>query len=765
MESESWKLPRILVEGVVCRTNTLRLTVSSPLCVASLTPHGCRQTAASGLNSATGEHFDFDINDPDADVEIGLTRRAAGVRATCATATVLGQGKMSSRVVADFHAAEGPVFSLDADLLPNWSIDSVVAQPADALDDWAVESRRAGTRRLAVRLAHPLTPARPLRLTVSARRLYAGAGRNLNVRLNMDDVVPLRFGAPIESRRLVDLRTSGANEMRIAAGGQAERADVKELTPAELDLFADAPGELLLRDSDGAANVRLVLTARKPSLSADIRLEAVISRGVLEENYTFSCTPAKTAPVDSLVVHLTGHRDNPLSWSIDGLDETRLSAHRSTAARGAAAGLTADEEVWEVALGNRRSVPFELHATRKTRIAPGAPGLPLCLASLPDAAIQRANVLVRSLGPQTIQVAAHRMAALPIEPAPAGQIQTARAAYSYNPREESAPHPEPGIVVNCIEGANPAAWAWDCDVRSRYASDGAGDHLLTYRIENAGRQELKLKLPPLMRGELRQILIDKKPANAYAADAGSDRLTIELPGGVKDIDLSLHISTSGAPGGAPMGVFQRLRPPLVDLGLPVLARHWSVELPPGYASLSASDDSQAGSSDSYNFRRRLLGFIGRNEGQMIFDPFGGREWLELLRPARGEDRDDGTSRMAGTAGWSLYRTNLVDQTAYVTVIRRSATEVAGCLLFLTVVALGTWPFRRTEKRSLVLTMTAVLCGTLALTLPAAVAGVFSCGLLAIVFCLVLALVRIPVAAATSRSPRAAWGNCRALSRM
>ena len=144
-ESESWKLPRIQVEEAICRTNTMRLAVLSPLCVSSLTPHGCRQTAASALKSAAGEQFDFEIEDPDADVEIALTRRSADVRATCATTTVFGQGKMSSRVAADFHAAEGPVFALDAAVLPNWTIDSVATQPADALDDWTVESRRAGT--------------------------------------------------------------------------------------------------------------------------------------------------------------------------------------------------------------------------------------------------------------------------------------------------------------------------------------------------------------------------------------------------------------------------------------------------------------------------------------------------------------------------------------------------------------------------------------------------------------------------------------------
>jgi hypothetical protein len=729
-EGEAWKLPRIQVQTAIFRTNTMRLAVSSPLCVTNLTPHGCRQTAASALKSTTGELFAFEIDDPDADVEIALARRSVDVRATCATATVLGQGKMSSRVAADFHVAGGPVFALDAAILPNWTIDSVAAQPADALDEWTVESR-ASSRRLVVRLAHPLTPARPLRLIVSARRLYAGAGRNVNVRLNMEDVVPLRFDAPIESRRLIDLRTSGAYELRIAAG-QSGRADVKELTPVELSLFADTPGDMLLHDNGGASNLRLVLTTRKPSLSTEIRLEAVVSRGILEEKYTFACAPAKTAPIDRLLVRFTEHRDNPLSWSIDGLDESRLSARRWSPGRAAAAGLGADEEVWEVVLGNRRSMPFELRATRKSTIS--GP-LPLCLASLPDAATQRASVLVRSLGPQDVQINTHRVDRLPVPAAAAGQIQTARAAYSYDPREEAVPHHEPAIVLACTDSEIPSAWAWDCDIRSRYAADGAGDHVFTYKIENAGCRHVNLRLPaPLGRSNLREIQINNKPGTAYAADAASDIQTIDLPGDVKEFDLSLHISTSGAP----LGSFQRVRPPQLDIALPVLSRHWSIELPPGYATLGADEPAPF-------TLRRLLGFIGRGEEQKVFDPLRGSDWVELFRSPRGRNNDN-------TASPSLRSTNLSDNSAYVTVIKRSATELAGCLLFLAVIALGTWPL---TGRPIVLTLVTVFCGIASLMAPAAIAGVFSAGLLGVASCLLLALLRKPTEAESSEPTRTA----------
>jgi hypothetical protein len=737
IESKAWTLPYLMVQGAISRTNTMRLAVSSPLCVASLIHGGCRQTGASLLKSRPGERFDFDVNDPKINPQIVLTRRHADAQAVCATATVLGQGKMSSRVAADFRTSEGPIFALSADILPNWSIDSIASQPADALDNWAPEGS-AGSPQIAIQLARPLTPARPVRLIVLAHRFYGGPGRNLNVPLSMEDIVPLRFTAPIESRRLVDLRAGGVNELRLAVNGQSSRADVKELTPAELDLFTDPPGDMLLRDNGGSSSVRFTLTSRKPTLSADIRLEAVVSQGVLEENYTFSCAPVKTAPIDRLIVHLTGHRSNPLRWSLGGLDETRLLARRWPAARVIAAGFNSNDEVWEVVLGSRRSNPFELRASRRTNIG-GT--LPLCLASLPDAATQQASVLIRSLGPQAIQIKARRALPMPVEADQAGQIQTARAAYRYDPREEAIHHLDPAIVVTSADRTTPNAWAWDCDIRSRFAASGAGDHQITYKIENAGSRQVNLRLPPpLGQRDLREILINKKPAAAYVADAGSEELTINLPTNVKELDLSLRISTVGEP----LRTFRRLLQPNLEIGLPVLARHWSIELPPGYTTLSDGDEPNA--ADATNVRRRFLGILGRDENQSLFDPFHRSEWRDLFRPARTENQRDG-SRAAEMAGWLDSRVNHVNSSAFVTVIYEPAIAVAGCLLFLAVVAVGSWP---PNGRPLVLTVLAIICGIFALLLPEAIAGAFSGGLLAVPFCLLVALARKPNFAAKSR---------------
>ena len=207
----SWKLPRMLFTGIVCQSSTIRLSVRSPLCIERLETRGCRQTGASVSSAAAGEaldaksattsageQLDFETFATDAGIDVTLSQRPTEVHAVSATATLLGQGKMNSRVAIDFRSGAGPVFSLEAQVLPNWTIDSVESQPTDGLDDWTLQRYRR-RQTLSVRLARALTPARPLRLIVWARRLYAFPGRNLDI----DDLVPLRFGGLSESKRWV----------------------------------------------------------------------------------------------------------------------------------------------------------------------------------------------------------------------------------------------------------------------------------------------------------------------------------------------------------------------------------------------------------------------------------------------------------------------------------------------------------------------------------------------------------------------------------
>jgi hypothetical protein len=752
--ASSWKLPRIDFDGIVCVSDTMRLSVESPLCVDRLEADSrvIRQTGLASLAKSAGEQLDFETFTPDAGIEISLALRPAEIRAVSATATQLGQGKMSSRVATDFRAGDGVVFSLEADVLPNWTIDSVESQPGDGLDDWSLE-RRGDARKLSVRLARPLTADRPLRLIVSARRLYVTPGRNLGV----DDVVPLRFllpGTPpaapgkpdsarkpaiyfatvpaalSETRRWVDLRPTGSNELHFTSGEHFRRVDLKDLTAAEIDLFAEPPGEFLFRDDAGAAGLRLSLENRRPTYSGDIHVEAIAGDGLLKENYLFVCTPSKSAPMDRVVVHFCGHRNGRTNWQVPGIDESRFSARRWTAQQESAAGLTPEEENWDVIFRSPRAAPVEIRASRSTRLVGPTP---VCLASLPDAAKLQGTLIVRSLGPEIIKIATHRLRAQPADSARPDLVQTLRGSYRYDPRSEAASQSDPAMVLTAEGAESAAAWVWDCEIRSQFAASGAADHFVTYRIQNGGSRQVRLALPDgLVCRDVHGAFLNDRPADLNAADPAAGELTIDLPADAKFVTLAVQLSSRGAP----LGMMNRLRPVLPDIGLPIFATRWVVDLPPGYEACGHAGESRNGAAAPLSASRRLFGFLASDQHQSPFNPLRLDDWRLALGGENVQSRSD--SQEAAGASRAQCTIDLGHGEPSLVVVRKAAVGAASWLLFLAVVGAGAW---KSLNRPLVLLILAVIFGLPALLLPVEISVVFSHGLLGVFFCMALALIR------------------------
>ena len=103
-----------------------------------------------------------------------------------------------------------------------------------------------------------------MRLVIVARRLYAGPGDKLGI----GDLLPLQFSAATEDRQLVAVQATGAYQVKVAGGEKLTRLAPSDLAAAELDLFAEPPGELLFVNDAGAAALKVSLENRKPSYAA-----------------------------------------------------------------------------------------------------------------------------------------------------------------------------------------------------------------------------------------------------------------------------------------------------------------------------------------------------------------------------------------------------------------------------------------------------------------------------------------------------------------
>jgi hypothetical protein len=737
----AWQLPRLRAEGLLWQEGRTTLRVLPPLRLEQVRGELCRQSGVEPAPPPQGsQSLGFENFSPDAALEVTLAQHRPAVRSTSGTTTELGDGKMTSRVASDFHIAEGSRFSLEAAVAPQWTIDSVESLPAEALDDWTF----AAGRKLTVALAQPLTPARPVRLIVAARRLYASPGRNLA----LDDLVPLRFQASRGDPRLVSLRAAGPYELRLDRGEHLHRVEAADLTTTEREVLGRRPGELIFRDDVEAEEIEVSLDKRKPMYTAVIRVEAVALGAALQENYVLACAVPKSAEVDRVLVRLAHRRQEPVRWSLEG-DEAAVSARRlpprpgsdrdraSPGARVAAAGRSDDGETWELVLRRPPTAAFEIRGVRETRF--DAPR-PINLLSLPEAASQQATLVVRSVGSRALRIQNHRLKPLATAPVPADQYQTARATYQYDPVRDTVDEPEPAIVLSAGgEPAVPAAWAWSCEIRSRYGADGSEDHLAAYRVESAGGGRLRVTLPkgatsPHVRG----VWVDQNRVFPRM-DPGADppELVVDLPAGKRLSSVEIGWTV----GRDRLRAVTVLEPPLPQVDVPVLVRHWTVELPPGYEACDFVADAVASPRRAWSWSQRLLGVLGRAAGQPPFNPLGRDDWLSALEAALGTTRAEARPLAAAAepAGWTAYRLDLADLArGRLAVVHAATIHAVGWLIFLLAAAVGLW---KLAGRPVVATALAGALGIVAMMCSSCFIPIASAALLGVLFCLVAGLLR------------------------
>ena len=232
------------------------------------------------------------------------------------------------------------------------------------------------------------------------------------------------------------------------------------------------------------------------------------------------------------------------------------------------------------------------------------------------------------------------------------------------------------MVLTAVESQSPTAWVWDCRIRSTFAANGAADHKVSYLIQNAGSRQIRLQLPAgLSRGDLHGLAVNNKPVAALiGTDPAGGEVAVDLPGDLKFVTLEMQITTHAEP----LGFLRRVQPPLPEIGLPVFARRWQLELPPGYSTCSFGGDSQAA---SFDLGRRLLGCLGRRTNQTTFNPLRREDWQSLFPWRKTEDRTAAVGTEVESAGGLPSVIDLADGTSTVLVVRRAVIETWGWIFF------------------------------------------------------------------------------------
>jgi len=630
---QTTRLPGVRPQGMSWQEGTATLLIPSSLVLEQLSTEGCRQSRVAALPiPLSGESVEIQFYRPGAQIDVKLSEPREQLKIDTGTVIDLGIADMVGREIVQVGLTRGARHTLQFDVLPDWTIDAVDDLATKRPLEWELDEPTAGGMQLKIKLESPLTPDRPLRLAVRGHRATPAQGQLLGKQLSLLDFPAARSGV-----RLMSVQATEGNELRWQNSQDLVERDALTLLPAELQLFAPPPsGTVLLQDAAFARGT-LVVERRKPSYSAEVRIDAVIQREgpsgssggpesapaqqTLTETYTVHCVP-DAARVERLLVHFSQARETPLEWNLAGGNSGQFSARRISAGEQAQRGLPPGGETWELSLHLARPGAFELRAVRSI---PFAGELPLALVSVADAASQRGSLTIRALGDADVAIQNRRLTPVPPELVQGDRFQTARAAYRYQPTRDDLGR-EPAITLTPTSAtANQAgAWVWSHQLDSRFAIDGTVVHHAAIRIQTSGQQQFTCRLPA--DASLIEARIDDRrllPGSGAPADTP---LLVDLPPGRRFATLWLDFTTTGRLPTLAASV----QPSFAELSIPTVSCEWRLWTPAGYEVCESGPMLSHDAIQRLNWRERVFGLLGRKTDASMFNPFSWSDWRSIV---------------------------------------------------------------------------------------------------------------------------------------
>ena len=646
---QRWRLPRIHPSGVRWQEASAALLVLSPLALVDLAVQEGRQVQTSPLPPPqSGQMAEFQWFSPDAAIDVCLVQAESPLEFDSGTTLELSGEDMAAEVTARFRLAQGQRFQIEATVSDRWTVDSVETVPANALEDWNVQRREpdfpekatekqvpglrsdsdetcdafAPKARLTIRFAKSLSAQRPLKVIIQARHHYSPLGRTLS----RDDVVPIEFCGASGGRHLVSIRAAEGYRLQWTEPERLTRVDPQNLTAGELDLFDDRPEGMVFVDDAPAASLAVAVVPQAPSYSAAIHVEAEVTDTGVRESYAIRCLPEGTK-VDRLLVQFSQPRDIPLLWDFaPHEDDPPIVRPWQPAASGNGVAGSRGETL-EIVFHRPRREAFELRAWRSV---PFEAPLSIALAALPEATRQEGTVSVRAAS-QGVGVAPRQLPPMPPDSIPGTHHNTVRSVYRYDPPRDVLPASQTALVLTPERAhpSTPGAWAWSCDVESRFESGGASHHLVEFRIQNAGRPRLLFGLPEsLAIDAVRGIWVDGQRVPREVVCEQPLWISVALPTEQKFPVVSLLLALKGNP----LGLRDWVTPVVLELDVPVLNRSWTAWLPPGYQPLVPRKHEAEEWSGELTVAQRVFGPLGRPAHARPFRPWTAEAWTNPQTP-------------------------------------------------------------------------------------------------------------------------------------
>jgi len=609
--NQARSLPRIRAVDAFWQEGTYTLLVREPLAVTSFHTTDCRQTKYSVLPEPNrGEAFDVQMFGPTADVRLSLARRQRLPALLTAVTVEIGADEARAVLGAAIETASAAPMAWVADVLPGWTIDAVESRPAEALADWKLTTGATGGQLLLRWKRTAATESPPLLFVRGHRRSREPAAAGQTAHFRAEDLLPLEF-RDVQSRNpLLRLRPQEGYDVRLLDAQNLPRLDFESLTAEQTGLFVDSAPTVVYSYDPRRSRFTAFLQELRPHYAAEVRSEATVAGETLTESYALQVAP-EGSRVSKLLVQFSQPREQPLHWRLLSEGPTAIVSRKLTDAEQRARGVSLAPEAWELSLSTPRSAPFAIGATRSLPL--DAESQALSLATLPDANSGQGRLTIKAGANESISITNQGLTpvALIDEAADGAALPLAsrqRACFEYGAGSGAG-----GVTVaRTADGLKTAdAIVWRKEIQSWEDSAGAGVHLATFRIQNAGCAEVFVSND--YASTLDRAWCDGAPVTLTAD--GKSRIPLHVDRRFVTIVVEFHTAYQ------PPGMRWDIELPPIHINLPVLQTEWSLRPPPGYAFLSVDGGTCDRVADERSWSQRLFGPLGRPLQAAAIDPW------------------------------------------------------------------------------------------------------------------------------------------------
>ncbi len=650
----AWKLPGIKPDGLFWQEGAATLLVAEPLSVARMNLEGCRQLRTSVLpGPASGEAIELQYHGSEAKVEVLLSTVPPEMTIDALTTYELDDHAISSRMVCDCTVKKAEKFKLQAVILGNWQIESVVSRPPGMIESW--ETQETDSRQiLKIDLKRGISPEAPLRLGIVGRSRQGVPGESIDssqlemlqfdgIRRQLVHVVArdpfrLRVTGPDALRQVAPSALLTEDRSRLAESFSEDRVVFQD-RPLVHDMPGDAEDEnqevdklegMFWLNDPGPARFRLTLEKPSPQFTAITEITARIEENNLQENIHVECTPQKSS-VDWVVVAFAEKRDESPRWSVIDVDGVVLDSVRAVRLPPGPQDDPLMREKWKVSWTRPLSENFQLVAERNTEFADL---VPVNLVSLPQAIEQLGTVTIFSEESAKTVVENRILKPLPAEQVPSRRQNQVVARYRYDPERHLGTGGHAALLVGTNKEFAQMAVVWQAVAESRFAPDGSGRHRITYYLENDGSRDFKVALDSKMRiggAKIDGVAVRMPPSES------TNSISLALPEDQRFTVVELQLVT-GAPS-TWLDMIRKIQLPVLQLEVPIL--HWQriLHAPAGFAITDGIDRGDNG-RDALAWRERLFGPLARDEHLEVFDPFDRKQWSAAAMVPVAESQHD-----------------------------------------------------------------------------------------------------------------------------